>query len=125
MPMFKLPLSGDVVQQINPWTVLFQPMGGQYGLVNITVGQSSSPRIEAEILSDVAGYGRQLGRIGDAMAVLIRHLPNREALTRSERKALQAMERMLAEVEAVKARHPEPGRGGQSKTGGEAAASSP
>jgi hypothetical protein len=27
MPDFKLPLSGDVSQTINPWTVLFNPVG--------------------------------------------------------------------------------------------------
>ena len=37
MPMFKLPLSGDVTQAINPWTAIFNPTGGQYGLVNITL----------------------------------------------------------------------------------------
>ena len=34
MPVFKLPLSGDVVQSIYP--SFFSPAGGQFGLVNIT-----------------------------------------------------------------------------------------
>jgi len=61
MPVFKLPLSGDVVQSINPWTSFFSPSGGQYGLVNI-----NSPVERAEgrgdVLSDVASYGKQLAR---------------------------------------------------------------
>ena len=69
--MFKLPLSGDVVQSISPW--FMSPIGSQFGLVNITVGQSSEPTVEADVLSDVAGYGKQLGRIGDALVVLLAH----------------------------------------------------
>lgn len=30
MPVFKLPLSGDVVQSINPITSFFSPAGGQF-----------------------------------------------------------------------------------------------
>ena len=61
MPLFKLPLSGDVTQSILPWT--FAPMGGQWGLVNITLGQSTAPEVEADVLTDVAGYGKQLALI--------------------------------------------------------------
>ena len=44
MPMFKLPFSGDVSQQISPFTSLFSPVGSQYGLINITIGKSSERR---------------------------------------------------------------------------------
>lgn len=64
MPVFKLPLSGDVVQSIYP--SFFSPTGGQFGLVNITVGQSSAPDVEKDVLSDVAGYGKQIGQIAEA-----------------------------------------------------------
>ena len=70
MPSFKLPLSGDVVQSINPWTALLSPIGSQFGLININLGQSSAPDVEAEVLSDVASYGKQLGQIGDARQAL-------------------------------------------------------
>src|SRR5438132_1462421 len=43
MPAFRLPLSGNVTQSINPWTMLFNPVGSQVGLVNIDLGQSSGP----------------------------------------------------------------------------------
>ncbi len=55
MPTFKLPLSGDVVQSINPFTAFMT--GGQFGLININMGQSSEPKVEEEVLSDVASYG--------------------------------------------------------------------
>lgn len=35
MPYLKLPLSGDVIQAINPWNWFFKSDGGQFGLVNI------------------------------------------------------------------------------------------
>jgi hypothetical protein len=34
-------LSGDVVQSINPFTAFMT--GGQFGLININLGQSSEP----------------------------------------------------------------------------------
>ena len=49
MPTFKLPLSGDVVQSINPFTAFMT--GGQFGLVNINLGQSSEPKVEEDVLS--------------------------------------------------------------------------
>ena len=71
MPVFRLPMSGNVTQTINPWTWFFNPVGSQVGLVNIELGQSSNPAVEEEILSDVASYGKQLGRIEDALLVLL------------------------------------------------------
>ncbi len=99
MPIFKLPLSGDVVQSINPWTSLFSPSGGQYGLININLGNSSEPKVEEEVLSDVGTYGKQLGRIGDALIVLLKHLPPRDAsLNHEEKAAIEALREMLDEI---------------------------
>ena len=84
MPVFKLPLSGDVVQSINPFTAFMT--GGQLGLVNINLGQSSDPAVEADVLSDVATYGKQLGRIGDALAVLLAHFHRAGRSTRRRRR---------------------------------------
>jgi hypothetical protein len=103
MPLFKLPLSGDVTQTIAPWS--FNPLGGQYGLVNITMGQSSEPKVEGDVLTDVAGYGKQLGRVCDAMRVLIKHLPKDGDYSHAEREAIRAFEEMAAEIDKVKKRH--------------------
>ena len=100
MPAFKLPLSGDVVQSINPFTSFMT--GGQFGLININLGQSSEPKVEEEVLSDVASYGKQLGRIGDALIVLLRHFhPNND----EEEKAIDAVKQMLNEIADVKAKY--------------------
>jgi hypothetical protein len=105
MPTFKLPLSGDVAQTINPWTAVFSPYGGQFGLVNINLGRSSAPQVEEDVLSDVGSYGKQLGRIGDALLVLLDHFhPDRE-LAEDEARAIEELRRMLGEIAEVKKRH--------------------
>ena len=106
MPTFKLPLSGDVVQSINPFTAFMT--GGQFGLVNINLGQSSEPKVEEEVLSDVATYGKQLGRIGDAVLVLINHLPENTALSQEDIVAIYDLKEMLADITKVKKRHNRP-----------------
>lgn len=105
MPTFKLPLSGDVVQSINPWTAFLSPIGSQFGLININLGQSSEPNVEEEVLSDVGTYGKQLGRIGDAMIVLLAHFHPRQPLSDDETKAIGALKDMLQKVADVKEKH--------------------
>ena len=108
MPTLKLPLSGDVAQTINPWTFLFNPTGGQYGLININLGQSSAPEVEQEVLSDVGTYGKQLGRIGDALMVLLAHFHPHAPLSAPENKAIAELKDMLAQIADVKERHSRP-----------------
>ena len=106
MPTFKLPLSGDVVQSINPFTAFMT--GGQFGLVNINLGKSSEPKVEEEVLSDIATYGKQLGRIGDALIVLIAHFHPDKPLTPDEAKAIAALKTMLNEIANVKEKYKRP-----------------
>jgi hypothetical protein len=106
MPEFRLPLSGDVTQTINPWTMLFNPVGSQVGLINISLGNSSNPPVEAQVLSDVASYGKQLGRIGDVLLVLLAHFKPERKLTEAEQDSIDDLTRMLGEIAAVKRRHP-------------------
>lgn len=103
MPTFKLPLSGDVVQSINPFTAFMT--GGQFGLININLGQSSAPDVEAEVLSDVATYGKQLGRIGDPLLVLLKHFNPPPSLGANEQKAIEALNDMLEKIAKVKEKH--------------------
>jgi hypothetical protein len=105
MPTFKLPLSGDVVQTISPWTAFLSPIGSQFGLVNVTIGQSSEPAVEADALSDVAGYGKQLGRIGDALIVLLAHFHPATPLTKEETDAIDDLKEMLQRIADVKEKH--------------------
>jgi hypothetical protein len=105
MPAFRLPLSGNVTQSINPWTMLFNPVGSQVGLVNIELGQSSQPQVEEEILTDVASYGKQIGRIEDALAVLLDHFNPSRSLTAQEQQAIDDLRELVAQVQKVKQHH--------------------
>jgi hypothetical protein len=94
MPDVNLPLSGAVTQTF-PWA----------NYVTINVGTSSNPQIEKDTLSDVASYGKQLGRIGDALIVLLRHFNPEEELSHEEKKAISDLKSMLHEIANVKERH--------------------
>jgi hypothetical protein len=83
-------------------------MGSQFGLINISLGQSSEPKVEEEVLADVGTYGKQLGRIGDALIVLLAHFHPRKPLNPDEVKAIDALKDMLAKVADVKAKHHRP-----------------
>ena len=100
MALFKLPLSGDVNQWINPITSWWS--GNQ---ISINLGESGSTETEAEILRRVGTYGRQLGKITDAMIVLLKHLPDRESLARDERDVIKAFEKMANDLADIKEKH--------------------
>ena len=88
-------------QAINPWT--FNQSGAQLGLVNISLGQTAQPELERAMLNEVGSYGRQLGRIGDALEVLVRHFDTRQ-LGPEEADALTILLGQLAEIRKIKAR---------------------
>ena len=102
MPSFRLPLSGNVTQSINPWTMLFNPVGSQVGLVNIELGQSTQPEVEEEVLTDVASYGKQIGRIEDALVVLLDHFNPSRPLTSQEQQAIDGLRELVSQVQKVK-----------------------
>jgi hypothetical protein len=100
--LFKLPLSGDVVQWINPVTWF---ASGNQITANVYLGESSSPETETEVLDRVGTYGKQLGQITDAIIVLLRHLPGRESLTRKESDVIKACEKMANDIADIKEKH--------------------
>ena len=104
MPDFRLPFSGNVTQAINPWQWMLSAVGSQFGLVNINLGKSADPAVEQRILEDVGTYGRQIGRLGDALRVLIDRLPP----DAREEPAIKAVLRQLDDVEEIKHRRHRP-----------------
>ena len=88
-------------QAINPWT--FMNQGAQFGLINVNLGQTPRPDIEQKVLDEVGSYGRQLGRIGDALEVLLDHVPLK-GLSKDEADALRILRGQLAEIRKVKQR---------------------
>jgi hypothetical protein len=101
---FQMPLSGDVSQAINPWSWTFGQANSQLGLVNINLGRSGNPEVEQEVLDEVGSYGKQLGCIGEVLAVLIKHV-KLEGLEVSERDAITKLRFQLEAIERIKASH--------------------
>ena len=102
MSNFQLSLAPQKLwQSINPWT--FYQQGAQFGFINIDLGQTPHPEVEQSILDEVGSYGRQLGRIGDALEVLLKHV-KLEGLSQTEEDALDVLRGQLASVRQVKQR---------------------
>jgi hypothetical protein len=98
---WQLPFTGDVTQSINPLS-LWVKGGQQLGFVNINASSAGDPQLERDIVEGVASYGRQLGRVIDALDVLVSHLPEGERLTSPEKDALHAFGDLVAHIEAAK-----------------------
>lgn len=90
----------ELWQAINPMT--FYQQGAQFGLINIDLGQTPQPDLERAVLNKVGSYGRQLGRIGDALEVLIKYALRGEDLSQAERDALNVLRGQLAAVGQLK-----------------------
>jgi hypothetical protein len=88
-------------QAINPWS--FYQQGAQFGFINIDLGQTNHPDVEQKILDEVGSYGRQLGRMGDVLEILMNRL-DRDKLPPEEREAVDALRTQLADVRKIKAR---------------------
>jgi len=86
-------------QDILPWTFNQQAM--QFGLFNISLGQTPRPDVEQRVLDEVGSYGRQLGRIGDALEVLLNHV-NFEDLAQGEKDAIDVLRGQLAQLREIK-----------------------
>ena len=102
MAIMTLPIGGDVSQFIAPWS-WFVRQAGQLGLVNISIGSTPAPDVEAKVLEDVGSYGRQIGQIGDALRVVL-ELLNLSQLTPEQRRAIDALNDQLIEIDKLKAR---------------------
>jgi len=90
-------------QMIDP--LFWFPSGtGQIGFINISGAASSKPEVEADIIENVATYGRQLGRRSDVLDAILSHL-NARSWRGDAKKAVDAFEEMNANITAVKARY--------------------
>ncbi|HEY0105892.1 MAG TPA: hypothetical protein VGB91_07390 [Rhizomicrobium sp.] len=104
MSDFTMPLGGAVTQSILPWSWAFGGSNNQYGLFNIYLGQSSNPDVEREAL-DVASYGKQLGRIEEALLVLIDKAFPDPLPAGAQKDAIDDLKSMIHEINLVKKRH--------------------
>jgi hypothetical protein len=81
------PQGGDVTQWIR--TTWIKSLSDQTGFININNVRAGDPEVERRIIEDVASYGRQLGRMMEALDVVIGQLRlgERTDLTAAERHA--------------------------------------
>jgi hypothetical protein len=107
MPDVNLPLSGNVTQTINPWTAYLTAVGSQFGLININMGTSSDPKIEQQVIADVASYGKQLGRVEELLLVLLEKA-DLSGLTKDQTRAVDDFKRMATDIANIKERHQAP-----------------
>jgi len=101
MPDFNLALApARLTQTINPWTF---NLGS---LFTINLGDSADPTLEARILDKGGSYGRQIGRLGDVLGILLAKAEARgdlADLSDADRDKIDDFKRQLKRVEDLKA----------------------
>jgi hypothetical protein len=80
--------SGDVSQVFNPFS--YTQTGGQFGLINVSLGQSSAPEVERDMVVRAGSYGKQIGRITEALDAVIGLLSKVDDEGRLDAKAIRA-----------------------------------
>ena len=99
--LYGFPLSGDVTQALRWWMSLWSQWMGQFGLININLAKSSNPALERQIIENVAGYGKQLGRMLEVLEALLAHT-DRTAWTASQKKAFEDFRQLAEQIAAAK-----------------------
>lgn len=86
--VLRMPWSGDIVQDIRP--EFFSP------------SYNGVQEIEQDVISEVAGYGRQLGWVSEALAVLIKKAEPFD--DPEDAKKIEALKKMVEDVHDLKTR---------------------
>lgn len=96
------PLGGAVTQFFDIWSNWFENVG-QVGFINIDLGRTEKPELERRILREVGSYGRQIGRLSEAVDVLIDQAKlDRTKLSDAQIAALHDFRQMVQEVKRCK-----------------------
>ncbi len=103
MSNFRLPLSGDVSiwQDLNPLRLVFGP-NAQLSLFSVNLGRTSDAETEEAIL-DVASYGRQLGRISEALLAVLEKPPSGK-YSKDQIVAIEDFKALMRDIAAAKKR---------------------
>ena len=87
-------------QTINPWTF---NLGS---LFTVNLGDSADPEMEARIIDKCGSYGRQIGRLGDVLGILLDVAEKRKDLgnlSPEDRDKIAAFKSQLERVDNLKA----------------------
>jgi hypothetical protein len=101
MGYFRLPLSGSVWQDINPFRWVFGP-DAQFNLFSINMGRSSDPKTEQAVL-DVASYGRQLGRMSEVLLAVLENT-NTARYSKDQKQQIDDFKALMREIGEAKKR---------------------
>ncbi|MEM7630793.1 MAG: hypothetical protein AAF227_02070 [Pseudomonadota bacterium] len=89
-------------QAFEIWSNWFENIG-QIGFINIDLGRTAKPELERRILREVGSYGRQIGRMSEALEVLIEEANlDRTKLSDAKIAALHDFREMVEEVKRCK-----------------------
>lgn len=92
------PLSGNVTETFSMfWKDAIQ----QLGFINITNTSNGDSDLEMKIIQSEASYGRQLGRMMEAMEIAIKKL-DRAKLNQEEKDALDEFTIMARRIRQIK-----------------------
>ncbi|MER3446336.1 MAG: hypothetical protein C4291_05565 [Candidatus Dadabacteria bacterium] len=97
----RFPLSGDVSQVINPWTLWLKSLNQQLGFINVYNVESGDSKIEKRIIESVASYGRQLGWIIEVLDIVLSRIKI-ENLTEEEKGGLNQFFDLIRRIEEIK-----------------------
>jgi hypothetical protein len=99
---------GSSLQNYDPITSWFRSSMGQFGFINVNEMQSDDPDQEQRIVNGVASYGKQLGRVVEALQAVCEHLEplNPGGWAPAEREAVKSFLRLAEEMAAFKSRQP-------------------
>jgi hypothetical protein len=96
MPDLNLSLApAQLDQTINPWTF---NLGSLFA---INLGQSGDPELERRMLDDVGSYGRQIGRLGDVLGILLARA-DLAGLSEADLDKIDDFKHQLKQVERLK-----------------------
>jgi hypothetical protein len=91
---------------------LYQPIlpdwFSNWSFVRIDMGASANPELERHLISRVGSYGRQIGRLVEAVEVLAAKLP-RAKLTEKEKAALDGLAELAADLMSARRAFPATG----------------
>ena len=91
----------DTIGTFNPVTSWLKGAMSQVGFINIENMSSADSDLEKEIISEVGGYGRQLGRITEVLQAVCSHLDKADWAS-DEQQALKDFTSMADDIKARK-----------------------
>lgn len=89
---------------ITPWINFLRGATGQYGLINVNSMKTEEPEAELDIVNSVGSYGKQLGRVIEALQAVCERLDHAN-WTPEQREAVKDFIRLAEDIDKYKREH--------------------